>query len=204
MEDPWLLSDRFERALRLAAEGHRDQRRRGNDVPYVAHPTAVAWIVERAGFEEATVIAALLHDLVEDTSISLDQIRDQFGAQVAATVAGCSEIKLDPAGRIRSWEDRKRDHLAALHTASLATRAVVLADKLHNLMSIRLDLDQGRAVWATFHASRDRVLWYHKAVIACCAMDDSRIAAIVRACERELAQIIELGGEKSDSPAATT
>ena len=198
------ISDHFDQALRLAAVGHRDQERRSSHVPYVAHPVAVAWIVERAGFAEPTVIAALLHDLVEDTPTTLDEIRDQFGPEVAATVAGCSEVKADTIGVTRPWEDRKRDHLAQLPTATVATRAIVLADKLHNLMSIRIDLAHGVDVWVGFHAPRDRVLWYFAAVIESCADGDPRLAELARACRAELERVIALGAENSAADLSKT
>ena len=198
MLPPNLLGDRYEQALRLAASGHREQERRGSRVPYVAHPFAVAAIVERAGGDEATVIAALLHDLVEDTAIPLEAIRHQFGDEVAATVLGCSEIKRDEAGRTRSWEDRKRDHLVALGSASASTRAVVLADKLHNLISIRIDLEANRPVWSEFHASRDRVLWYFGAVIDQCVSSDPCLAAIAAAGRAELERVRAMSQENRD------
>ena len=199
-----LISDQYEQALRLAALGHRDQVRRGSGVPYLAHPVAVARIIERAGGDESAVIAGLLHDLVEDTATTLDEIRHRFGAAVAATVAGCSEVKLDGQGRPRPWEDRKRDHLDALRSATAATRVVVLADKLHNLISIRLDLAEGRAVWDSFHAPRDRVLWYFAAVIACCAGTDGRWQVLAEACRAELATISAATEENSKSEGAAT
>jgi len=154
------LSLDFERALRLAAVAHRDQVRKGSGVPYIEHPLAVAMILDRAGFAEDVVIAGLLHDVVEDTEVTLDRIRSEFGDRVAETVAACSETKLDGGGEKRPWIDRKRDHLAAIADATEAARAVVLVDKYHNLLSIRLDLDEGRSVWDTFHADRDLMLWY--------------------------------------------
>ena len=78
------LSPSLERALRWAAVGHRGQVRRGSDVPYVAHPMAVALILDRLGFEEPVVVAGLLHDLVEDTD-HLDGVSaDDDGERVAA------------------------------------------------------------------------------------------------------------------------
>jgi (p)ppGpp synthase/HD superfamily hydrolase len=165
----------LERALRLAAQGHEGQVRKGSPIPYVEHPMAVAMILDRAGFEEDVVVAGLLHDLVEDTEVSLDEIRSAFGDVVAETVAGCSEIKSDAGGRKRPWADRKRDHLEALGSANLATRAVTLADKLHNLASIAFDLDEGRPVWSTFNATRDDVLAYYRAMIATCGTGDPRL-----------------------------
>lgn len=199
-----LISDQYEQALRLAALGHRGQVRRGSGVPYIAHPVAVARIVERAGGDESAVIAALLHDLVEDTATTLDEIRDRFGAAVAATVAGCSEVKLDAEGRERPWEDRKRDHLDALRSATEAVRVVVLADKLHNLLSIRLDLAGGRAVWDSFHAPRDRVLWYFAAVIDACAGTDGRWQALADACRGELTGLIIRPEEKPEFASSPT
>ena len=184
-----LLSLDCERALRMAALGHRDQVRRGGAVPYVEHPLAVAWILDRAGFGEAVVIAGLLHDLVEDTEVTLGQIREAFGEEVAATVGHCSEEKLDASGAKRPWSDRKRDHLAAVCRAPESARAVILADKLHNLTSIRLDLSEGRPVWESFHADRESVLWYHSAMIEACRSDDPRLTRLAEACRQMLDEV---------------
>ena len=151
-------SPTLERALRLAAQAHEGQVRKGSPVPYIEHPMAVAMILDRAGFDEEVVVAGLLHDVVEDTHVTLDEIRSAFGDAVTEIVAGCSEIKLDSTGRKRPWSDRKRDHLEALKSANLPTRAVTLADKLHNLASIALDLAEGRPVWPSFNAPREDVL----------------------------------------------
>ena len=93
-----LVTTAMERALRWAADHHRDQRRKGSDLPYVQHPMAVALILERAGWPEPVVIAGLLHDLVEDTDVTLDRVRDTFGDGIAALVDACSEVKLDARG----------------------------------------------------------------------------------------------------------
>src|SRR4051794_38285468 len=85
------FSDDFEHALRWAAVGHEGQVRRGSGVPYVEHPMAVALILDRLGFDEEVVIAGLLHDLVEDTEATLDEIRERFGARTAEIVGHCSE-----------------------------------------------------------------------------------------------------------------
>jgi guanosine-3',5'-bis(diphosphate) 3'-pyrophosphohydrolase len=180
----------LERALRWAALFHRGQERKGSGVPYVQHVVAVAMILDRLGFAEEVVIAGLLHDLVEDTEATLDQVREAFGEQVAATVALCSERKTDSAGRKRPWVDRKREHLELLIAAPLAARAVMLADKLHNLLSIQFDLREGRDVWSTFNAERAQVIWYYESVIERCADDDPRLAALATEC-REAIQALE-------------
>ena len=187
-----LLSSRIEQALRLAATSHAGQVRKGSGVPYFEHVVAVAWILDRAGFDEDVVIAGLLHDLVEDTSTSLDELRARFGSLVAELVAYCSEVKNDNRGRKRPWIDRKRDHLAALANAPVEARAIVLADKLHNLMSIQLDLAEGRPIWTTFHADREQVLWYYGAMIACCGQGDGRLEELAATCRQKLAAVGEV------------
>ncbi len=175
-----LPQDRFwsptlERALRLATQAHDGQTRKGSPAPYIEHPMAVAMILDRAEFDEDVVVAGLLHDLVEDTHITLDDIRSAFGDSVAETVARCSEIKLDADGRKRPWSDRKRDHLETLKSANLPAKAVTLADKLHNLASIAFDLAEGRPVWSTFNAPREDVLAYYVAMVATCGSGDPRL-----------------------------
>lgn len=182
-----LVNDYYDRVLRFAAEGHRDQFRRGSLVPYIVHPIAVARIVERAGFDEATVAAALLHDLVEDTTVTLNDIGMKFDAATVAIVAGCTEIKHDAQGEPIPWEERKQAHLDRLRVKPLlGVRAVMLADKLDNLRCIGLDLKAGRPVWDQFHAGRGRVLWYYEAMIITCECGDRRVRHLADACRREL------------------
>ena len=185
------MSSRLEQALRFAAVGHQGQVRRSSGVPYVEHVVAVAWILDRAGFDEDVVIAGLLHDLVEDTSQTLPDVEQRFGRVVAELVAHCSEVKTDDQGRKRPWIDRKSEHLAALREAPAGARAIVLADKLHNLISIDIDLREGRPVWNEFHAGRDQVLWYYHAIIAICVGDsaDSRLQQVAARCREALEEI---------------
>jgi guanosine-3',5'-bis(diphosphate) 3'-pyrophosphohydrolase len=174
----WSLN--LERALRWAALAHDGQVRKSSTVPYIEHPMAVAMILDRAGFPEDVVIAGLLHDVVEDTEATIDDVRSRFGDTVAEIVAGCSEVKLDAQGNKRPWADRKRDHLMTLAAATLATRAVVVADKLHNLASIVLDLDEGRPVWSAFNADRVDVLAYYRSTLATCGNGDARLEALTQ------------------------
>ena len=178
-----------QRAIRRAAEWHRGQVRRGSGVPYVEHVYAVALILDRAGFDEEVVVAGVLHDAVEDTEATMGQVRDEFGPRVASLVGHCSEVKLDADGRIRPWAGRKRDHLSALSTAPSEAAAIVLADKLHNLLSIKLDLDEGRPVWSTFHADRAEVLAYYRGAIEVCAGKGPGLAVLADACWAALAEV---------------
>lgn len=151
--------------MRLASEWHRDQTRRGSRTPYIVHPFGVAAILDRFGFEEDVIITGLLHDVLEDTEIQVEEVGRQFGSRVATLVVACSEVKTDVSGSQRSWTDRKKEYVEVLVQAPMEARAVALADKLHNLLSILCDLEAGRPVWSLFHAGREDVLAYYRTCI---------------------------------------
>ncbi|SIO45523.1 HD domain-containing protein [Singulisphaera sp. GP187] len=189
--DRELMSFGLERALRWGAVAHDGQFRKGVKTPYFEHVVGVAMILDRLGFEEAVVIAGLLHDVVEDTEATLDQVRERFGDEVARTVEACSEIKTDAQGRKRPWIDRKRDHLKALAGAPLEVRAVILADKLHNLLSMACDLEEGRPVWSLFNASRADLLGYYRATIDLVGVGDPRLQRLAERCRQLLDGLAE-------------
>ena len=184
---------RLEQAMRFAAQAHAGQLRKSSATPYFEHVAAVAMILERAGFPEDVVIAGLLHDVVEDTPVSFEEVAARFGPSVTELVRHCSEVKLDEQGRKRPWIDRKRDHLAALAEAPTEARAITLADKLHNLISIELDLREHRPVWSQFNAEREQVLWYYQATIELCGRSDPRLEQLASACHDVLGRVEGLG-----------
>ena len=144
-------------AIEIAACAHRDQLRKGTDVPYIAHCYGVGLILARAGYDEEVIAAGILHDTVEDTDVTLEQVRETFGARVADIVRGCSEPDKD-----LPWEVRKRHTIEQLPTASIEVRAVTCADKLHNARSIQADLRAGHDVWARFNSGREQQVWYYR------------------------------------------
>lgn len=152
----------IENALIFAARAHAGQKRKSTDVPYIVHPVGVMLLLMEHGERDADLLAAaLLHDTVEDTSVTMEQVRAEFGAGVAAIVAGCSE----PAKREHSWEERKRHTLAALPAAPRAVQLLSAADKLHNLRSMVTDYAiQGEALWSRFNRGRDSIAWYYRSV----------------------------------------
>jgi guanosine-3',5'-bis(diphosphate) 3'-pyrophosphohydrolase len=121
------------RAAAFAAEKHRMQRRKDHEAsPYINHPLALAHILSsEGGITDVTVlVAALLHDTVEDTETSLDELEREFGAAVAAVVAEVTDDKSLPK------EERKRLQVAKASSKSRAARLVKLADKISNLRDI--------------------------------------------------------------------
>lgn len=188
---PELFPSLVERAMRTAAMAHRDQTRKASALPYIAHPASVAMILVRAGFDEPHVLAAaLLHDVVEDTDVTLADLARDYPPEVIDIVAALSEEKTDADGNKRPWKERKVDHIAVIASAPIAAQAVALADKLHNLTSTLVDLlVVGIAVWDRFNAARDEFLWYHDAMIEATTDADPRIETLKAACRDVLSQL---------------
>lgn len=158
------LTDRFVAALNYATHLHRSQFRKGERVPYISHLYAVAGLVMEAGGSEDEVIGALLHDAVEDQGglPRLEEIRQQFGDQVAEIVDGCTDAYEEPKPL---WRPRKEAYVAHITAASDSVRLVSNADKLHNARSILADFREvGEAIWDRFSASRDETLWYYRSL----------------------------------------
>lgn len=163
------LGEHFSRALVFAADKHGTQIRKGGDIPYLGHLLSVAGLVIEAGGTETEVIAALLHDAVEDAEdgdgkAMLAEIRARFGAEVAGIVDECSDADVQPKP---PWEERKRAYIEHLATASDGAVLVSLADKLDNARAILRDLRiHGDELWQRFsHADPARHLWYYEGLL---------------------------------------
>jgi (p)ppGpp synthase/HD superfamily hydrolase len=186
------ISPALEGALRQAARWHAGQTRKSSDVPYIAHPMAVAWVLDRLAFDESVLIAALLHDVIEDCGATREQVSAVVGDTAAAYVAACSERKLDAAGNKRPWHDRKAEHLQQLGAAPPAVRAIVLCDKWHNLFATCLDLEAGATVWERFNADRDDWLAMNRRFVdtlAAADPRDERVEYLAELCRRELERL---------------
>lgn len=185
-----LFSPLVERAMRVAARSHRHQTRKASDLPYISHPAGMAILLARAGFDDDCLLAAaLLHDTIEDTDYSTEELAEEFPAEVGRYVAALTERKHDAQNRPRPWRDRKEEHLEEVKAAPLEARAIVLADKLHNLGTILYDLRAGEDIWTRFNASPEDVLWYHRAMVATAACDDPRIQSLVRECNEIIEEL---------------
>ncbi|WP_248928635.1 HD domain-containing protein [Paenibacillus hamazuiensis] len=151
----------IDRAIEFAAKAHEKQRRKGTDIPYISHPFAVGMLLVEAGCSEEVVAAGLLHDTLEDTEVTEEELEAHFGPRVLEIVRGCSE-----PDKSAPWEERKRHTLEFLQTAPLAVRQVACADKLHNLRTIRRDLEQmGEKAWDKFKRGRDSQKWYYEGIV---------------------------------------
>jgi (p)ppGpp synthase/HD superfamily hydrolase len=163
-----MLTERIGRALALAVEAHDGQKRKGTDIPYLAHPMGVASIALDHGADEDQAIAALLHDAVEDGGQHFAEIiREQFGDRVADIVEGCTDGVPDASGVKEAWLPRKQRYITHLRQSPEDVLLVSGSDKLHNARAIVEDLlNIGRSVFDRFTATPDQTIWYYETLSA--------------------------------------
>ena len=146
-------------AIQLAARAHHHQVRKGTEIPYIVHPLAVAGLLIRVSTPEPAVIAALLHDVVEDTPVTIQEILSRFGREVADLVTALSE-----PDKKAPWEDRKAHTIDYLEKkATDDVLLVALADKLDNIRAVREGLESdGETFWERFNWPRAKQKWYYE------------------------------------------
>ena len=131
-----MYSFKIEQAIKAASVLHRDQTRRSKALyPYISHLMAVAMLATDYTDQEDIIVAALLHDTIEDTDYTSADLFNDFGQNVHSIVMPLSEIK-EVDGVALSWQERKESYLKQLSTAEEGTLIVVAADKIHNMRSV--------------------------------------------------------------------
>ena len=151
----------IQQAARSAAKAHEGKMRKGSEIPYIVHPLETAVIVSRMTEDPELISAALLHDVLEDTEVTFEELSELFGKRVADLVAAESEDKR------KTWKERKQATIERLASASREEKLLCLADKLSNLRSTTADyLLKGEAVWLKFRM-RDKKEheWYYRGVL---------------------------------------
>ena len=155
------------RALEVSAKAHADHTRKGSEIPYIVHPFEVAMILQENGMTEEVIAAGLLHDILEDTSLTETDIKDKFGQSILDLVIGASEKLTDREKR--SWKERKEHTVYYLdQEASFTIKCVSCADKLSNARSIVRDLksiEDEQQFWNRFNAGRENQKWYYKSLV---------------------------------------
>jgi (p)ppGpp synthase/HD superfamily hydrolase len=145
-------------AIEFAARAHAGQYRKGTRIPYIVHPLAVARILIENDAPEEVILASVLHDVIEDTPVTLEQVRANFGDDVARLVQAMSE-----PDKSDTWENRKRDTLEFLETAPQDVLLIKVADQLDNIRGIREDYGRlGETVWKRFNRGREKQMWYNQ------------------------------------------
>lgn len=150
----------FDKAVKFAVEAHHGTERRGKNYPYIIHPMETVCIVASITDDQEMLAAAILHDTVEDTDLTIEQIREQFGDRVAELV----RHETAPSDDNLDWREKKAIQIQQLAAAPYDSKVVALGDKLSNMHGIAWDYRRiGDAVWNLFHAPDGKadVEWYY-------------------------------------------
>jgi (p)ppGpp synthase/HD superfamily hydrolase len=198
------LSSRFTSAVDYARKVHTE-RRKGTDVPYMAHLLGVAALVMgevgyvRFPVTEDMVIAALLHDAAEDHG-GLPRLRDiehNFGSNVARMVAGLSDSLTEDPSKKPSWLERKQAYIQRLREESADVQLISAADKLYNAKAILEDYRKiGPRVWERFKRGRNDQLWYFDELIK--VFESSGVNRIVDELERVVNELRQVSAKEAN------
>ena len=144
----------LDRAIIFAVRAHAGTERRGKGFPYIVHPMEAMEIVSTMTPNQELLAAAVLHDTVEDTGVTIDQIREEFGDRIASIVDAESDKGIEGRSEEESWHDRKRGARERLAKAPRDTKIVALGDKLSNMRAIARDYaEKGDGLWKIFHVT---------------------------------------------------
>jgi myo-inositol-1(or 4)-monophosphatase len=151
-----LDTELLDRAIVFAVRAHGGTERRGKGFPYIVHPMEAVEIVATMTSDQELLAAAALHDTVEDTDVTVEQLRAEFGERVASLVAAESDEPHEKRDSIDNWRARKQTAIDRIAAASHDAKIVALGDKLSNMRAIARDYAiQGDELWKIFH-SKDR------------------------------------------------
>jgi len=152
----------LDRAIIFAVKAHAGTERRGKGFPYIVHPMEAVEIVATITADQELLAAAALHDTVEDTAVTVQQIRDEFGDRIAALVAAESDTFEAGVSEEDSWHSRKQAAIDRLAAASHDAKIVALGDKLSNMRAIARDYaEKGDELWKIFHAKNPKDHEWH-------------------------------------------
>lgn len=153
-------TDLFDKAAKFAIDAHRGGERKGKGYPYILHPMEAAIVVSSLTTDPEMLAAAMLHDTVEDTPVTIEQIRQEFGERVASLV----HHETSPLPHDAPWCDRKQAQADLIAASPKDSKIVAIGDKLSNLRAIVADYRQlGDALWQRFKApgGKEDILWYY-------------------------------------------
>ena len=155
-------------AIAFAVKAHDGMRRKKSDAPYILHPLEAAVIVGTLTNDQNLIAAAALHDVVEDTEITIDAIEEKFGKRVRELVGSETEDKRADLPPAETWRIRKEESLEVLKNADdTAVHMVWLGDKLANMRSIYRDFKiEGNAMWERFNQKDvTEQAWYYRSIL---------------------------------------
>ncbi len=147
------------KAIEFATVKHQNQKRKGTNIPYIVHPMEVMQILTANDCPNEVIVSGILHDTLEDTNTTIEEITSIFGSVVANIVNSESEDKT------KTWKERKQATINRVKKGSLESKLVCCADKVSNLRSMFEDLNNiGDKLWDRFNASKEDIAWYYNGV----------------------------------------
>ena len=152
MANKFLDTDLLDRAIIFAVKAHHNTERRGKGFPYIVHPMEAVEIVATITPDQELLAAAALHDTIEDTDVTVEDIRREFGDRIADLVHAESDQFTEGVSEEDSWHDRKQAAIDRLRSASHDAKIVAMGDKLSNMRAIWRDYQvKGDEIWNIFH-----------------------------------------------------
>jgi len=161
------MMNKIEEAIIYATVMHQGKVRKLGSIPYILHPLEVAQILSTMTIDQDVITAGILHDIVEDTDGTLQEIKKRFGDRVAFLVSSESENEYPTESRDASWKRRKEESLRVLkNTDDQGVRMLWLADKLANIRSVAGNYsEQGEKIWESFHQHDPEMHhWYYQTI----------------------------------------
>lgn len=160
------MENLIDNAICFAVKAHSGMRRKGTNVPYVSHPLEAFSIAASITNDEKVLAAAVLHDVVEDTDYTIEDIKNGFGEKVAELVASDSENKRENLPAEQTWEIRKQETLEALKNSSREEQIITISDKLSNIRAIYRDyFTIGESLWQRFNQKdKNKQRWYYEGI----------------------------------------
>ena len=144
----------LQKAMEFAAGKHEGQVRKGTTIPYFTHVMEAMEIVSRMTEDEEVRAAAVLHDTLEDTVTTYEELEKNFGKRVADLVAAESEDKMRDRPETDTWMDRKTKTIEHLEKADTEIKMIALGDKLSNVRAMTRDYERiGEELWKKFNNS---------------------------------------------------
>jgi len=149
------------RSLELAARWHKGQTRKhpSEEIPYIAHPAGVGMLLMRAGFDDEIIAAGILHDVVEDCGVTLEDLASAMTPRIAELVSWVTE----PSKSV-PWSERKRVYRERLAMAPHGALAIATADHLHNMESLISSVQTSGDVWTLFHIDKQTKMVHERQV----------------------------------------
>jgi myo-inositol-1(or 4)-monophosphatase len=157
----------LEKAISFATKAHQGTTRKGTKTPYILHPLEAAAIVSSMTNDVEVMAAAVLHDVLEDTEITEDQLRFEFGNRIADFVCAESENKREDQPSADTWRLRKQETINDLYRETrIEIKMIALSDKLSNMRAINWDFQSiGDELWNRFNQKdKAQIRWYYQSV----------------------------------------